>query len=584
MITLTVILLISVLGILWPWTIYPLVCRMFPVVQTRQQTWSGMLPRVSVLVPAYNEREHIAEKLESILSWDYPQSLLEVIVATDGSTDGTDEIVEIFADRGVRLIRARRNRGKAHALNQLFDEASGDLWLLSDASARLSKDALLEMVARMEDANIGCVVARYVPNQQDRRQASAYWSRETALKQLKSQRGLLMGAHGSGYMVRASLVEPLPNHLIHDDFIIPARIRAAGFGVAYCEAAVAVEASFDTSEQVLARAARIAWGNWQMFDRYRRWLRPTTGPFWWTFAGHKFAKTLVPFWIVSGAVSSLALIFLGASAIGSPAFASSAIVGALALGMFAVTYVRPLETAARTIAGSLAGSVRYWAGLPTPWGARSASLPQPPLGVRILKRAIDVLAGLFGLVLAAPVMLVVAVAIRLDSPGPVLFSQERVRTRIDGHEVTFRLYKFRSMVENAEQASGPVWATEHDPRITRVGRVLRQTRLDELPQLFNVLAGDMSLVGPRPERPHFTRELRAMIPGYDDRIQAIKPGITGWAQIHCEYDTSLDSVRRKLLYDLTYVAHLYSPVTYLLMELRILAKTVLVALTGKGAH
>ena len=153
----------------------------------------------------------------------------------------------------------------------------------------------------------------------------------------------------------------------------------------------------------------------------------------------------------------------------------------------------------------------------------------------------------------------------------------------DGEEEVFTMYKLRTMYIDAEARSGPVWACDNDPRITRVGRLLRKLRLDELPQLYNVLRGDMSLVGPRPERPHFTSKLRGLIPGYDDRVSALKPGITGLAQIRCGYDTSIDSVREKILHDLTYAAHLYSLPTYLRLELRILLETVVVALTGRGS-
>jgi lipopolysaccharide/colanic/teichoic acid biosynthesis glycosyltransferase len=211
-------------------------------------------------------------------------------------------------------------------------------------------------------------------------------------------------------------------------------------------------------------------------------------------------------------------------------------------------------------------------------------VPPPPLSIRAIKRTLDIVGALVGLTLAGPLMLVVAVLVRLDSPGPALFRQERVAAIEGQRELTFEMLKFRTMREDAESASGPVWAVEDDPRVTRIGRILRKTRLDELPQLINVLRGEMSLVGPRPERPHFTRELREAIPGYDDRIYTIKPGITGWAQINCEYDTSLESVRRKLIFDVAYMAHLYRPTRYLVMEAKILALTVLVALTGKGAR
>ena len=153
--------------------------------------------------------------------------------------------------------------------------------------------------------------------------------------------------------------------------------------------------------------------------------------------------------------------------------------------------------------------------------------------------------------LASPIMLVVAVLVRLTSPGPALFRQKRVGK----NDVEFTLYKFRSMYRDAEASSGAVWAKKDDPRVTRVGKWLRKLRLDELPQLFNVLKGDMSIVGPRPERPEFVAELARSIPYYRQR-HCVKPGITGWAQINHKYGDTIEDTIIKLGYDLYYIKNL----------------------------
>ena len=190
----------------------------------------------------------------------------------------------------------------------------------------------------------------------------------------------------------------------------------------------------------------------------------------------------------------------------------------------------------------------------------------------VLKRVVDVSAALIGLMVVAPAMALVALAIKLDSNGPVLYAQERVG-RFGG---IFKMYKFRSMRIDAE-ANGPVWAGgEDDPRVTPLGRMLRRTHLDELPQLFNVLAGHMSLVGPRPERPAFVEQLDREVPRYDERL-LIKPGMTGLAQVHYRYDQSIADVKRKLRFDLLYVKRMC-----LVLDLRILAWTCLVVVTGRG--
>lgn len=180
------------------------------------------------------------------------------------------------------------------------------------------------------------------------------------------------------------------------------------------------------------------------------------------------------------------------------------------------------------------------------------------------KRVFDVCVAALGLLLAAPVMLAVAAAVRLESRGPVIYRQKRVGQ--GGRE--FVLYKFRSMREDAEQGGRPQWARADDPRTTRIGGFLRRTRLDELPQLWNVLQGTMSFVGPRPERPFFVERLRSRIPFYDQR-HAVKPGLTGWAQVRFRYGSDETDATEKLRYDMFYIKH-----HSILLDLRILLETV----------
>lgn len=207
-----------------------------------------------------------------------------------------------------------------------------------------------------------------------------------------------------------------------------------------------------------------------------------------------------------------------------------------------------------------------------------------PRRVRFLKRCIDLLGATVGLVLLGPVMLLVGLAIRLDSSGPAIYRQRRQGGDGHGGKREFVMLKFRSMRQDAEAGTGPQWATAQDPRVTRVGRWVRKSRLDELPQLWNVLKGEMSIVGPRPERTPIIARLSPQIPGYEDRVGAFKPGITGWAQIHCGYDTSVETVRTKVAYDLAYAAHLYNLRSYLSIEVRIIVGTIGVILTGRGAQ
>lgn len=193
-------------------------------------------------------------------------------------------------------------------------------------------------------------------------------------------------------------------------------------------------------------------------------------------------------------------------------------------------------------------------------------------GREALKRTLDLVGSTAALMALAPIMAVVAVAVKWESRGPAFYRQERVGL---GGRV-FTIYKYRSMGMDAE-ADGPRWsAGDADHRITRVGAFLRKTHLDELPQFWNVLKGEMSLVGPRPERPCFVGELERLIPGYAQRY-AVKPGMTGLAQVHYRYDASLEDVKRKLWFDRIYIKRMC-----LGLDLRILAWTVAVVLCGKG--
>ena len=191
------------------------------------------------------------------------------------------------------------------------------------------------------------------------------------------------------------------------------------------------------------------------------------------------------------------------------------------------------------------------------------------LWLSMSKRVCDIVLSLIGLVLTLPMMVLVAIAVRMTSPGPALYSQTRVGK--DGKP--FTIWKFRSMNVDAEAATGAVWAQVHDPRVTPVGRFLRRTRLDEIPQLFSVLKGDMSVVGPRPERPEFVAELTERIPYYGQR-HVVRPGVTGWAQVRHPYGSSVNDTIEKLQYDLFYIKHM-SPGLDLFITLETV-KTVLV--------
>lgn len=217
---------------------------------------------------------------------------------------------------------------------------------------------------------------------------------------------------------------------------------------------------------------------------------------------------------------------------------------------------------------------RVWLGTVRPsWFVFSQGFRRSGL-IIVLKRTVDLCFGLVGLVLSAPVMLLVAIAIRLDSRGPILYRQERVGLR--GRR--FWVLKFRSMRVDAEEGEKAQWAQQDDPRATPLGKFIRKVRLDELPQFLNVLRGEMSFVGPRPERPVFVDMLREKIPYYDER-HSVRPGVTGWAQVQYPYGASVEDAYRKLEYDLFYLQNMSA-----LFDCAIVFQTVRIVLFGRGGR
>lgn len=213
------------------------------------------------------------------------------------------------------------------------------------------------------------------------------------------------------------------------------------------------------------------------------------------------------------------------------------------------------------------------AGLSPEWFMRLDGFRRDRI-VTFTKRLIDVFVSAVGLLLSAPITLITVLAIKLESSGTVLYCQERVGR----NEKVFTIYKLRSMVANAEAAGCPVWAAKEDPRITRVGRLIRKLRIDEIPQMFNVLKGDMSFVGPRPERPEFVQTLTTKIPYFELR-HSVKPGITGWAQICYPYSDNEQGSMEKLQYDLYYIKHMS-----VVFDLQIIFETLKVVFWGNGAR
>lgn len=199
-----------------------------------------------------------------------------------------------------------------------------------------------------------------------------------------------------------------------------------------------------------------------------------------------------------------------------------------------------------------------------------------------IKRLFDLLIASVGLLLTLPLFPFIALAIKLDSPGSVFYRQLRIGKAWPSHTELFEIIKFRTMIDDAESMSGMIWAKKGDARVTNVGEFLRKTRLDELPQFINVLYGEMSIVGPRPERPGFYQKLEDEIPFFAERTYGVAPGITGLAQVNQGYDTCIEDVRTKVGFDHRYALALDNPIAWLKMDIVIIFQTIWIMVSKQG--
>jgi lipopolysaccharide/colanic/teichoic acid biosynthesis glycosyltransferase/cellulose synthase/poly-beta-1,6-N-acetylglucosamine synthase-like glycosyltransferase len=565
----------------------------------------AVVPTVSVLIPAYQEAQHIRMKLENLAALDYPRDRLSLIVACDGCTDGTDQIAaETIAGPACAGLNAEVrsfavNRGKVAVLNEVITGINAEIVGLSDVTSSLAPDGLRRAVAHFADPTAGFVCPTYALRQAGSAGEAAYWAYQTGLKADEAALGSPMGAHGAFYLFRRDHWRPLPPDTINDDFILPMRIVLDGLRGIYDRSVVAYEEETSRPGDEFRRRVRIGAGNLQQAVRLFGLANPRRPGIAFTFLSGKALRAVVPFLLI---LILLCNVWLAIAS--GPVYRwilalqiAFYMLAALVIVTRRAAWPGPARWAAYFVEGHVAnllGSVRYLAGLDRGRWTRAAAMREGGADdvsaeqgfshpvVEVGKRTFDITVASLALAVLAVLYVPIAIAIRLDSKGPVLYRQLRVGRATPRYTELFRLIKFRSMRVDAEAATGPVWSAENDPRITATGRFLRKTRLDELPQCINVLRGEMSIVGPRPERPSFFSELEAEIPFYIERTYGLRPGITGLAQVNQGYDASVEDVRSKVLYDHAYAMHLMRPLDWLRTDLSIIVKTITVMAFGKG--
>lgn len=270
---------------------------------------TGPLPMVSLVVAAYNEASCIRQKLENSLALDYPADRFEVVIGSDGSTDGTDEVVRACADQRVRLSPAPR-AGKTTVLNRCIPSAQGDIIVLSDANTMIEPEAIRALVRHFEDPDVGAVCGKlrlYNPTKEDYEE-SAYWSYESLIKFYEGRRGAVVGANGGLYAIRRRLFTQLPPSTIVDDFVIPLRILEQGYKVVYEAGAVAHEETTEDYGKEFGRRARIAAGNFQSLRMVPGLLLPTAGFPAFAFWSHKLLRWCAPALMVVALLANLFLL------------------------------------------------------------------------------------------------------------------------------------------------------------------------------------------------------------------------------------------------------------------------------------
>ena len=597
----------SVATILYHHAVYPLLLSFAakflrkgikPVTQ-----WDGMYrPMVTIIMAAYNEAKYIEAKILNLAAITYHGQPIKIIIGCDGSSDTTAKIAaKTIVDcqhsiNSFELQSFEVNRGKVAVINDLISRTTSDIVALTDVTAQIPQDAVEKTVEYFRDKSVGVVCPGYELSNEIHAGEGAYWRYQSKIRIDEATLHSPMGAHGAFYAFRHNLWDILPPDTINDDFILPMSIVAKGYRAVYAPEIRILEREKTQGTQEFLRRIRIGAGNFQQSLRLWRLLSLKSPKLAFTFASGKALRSIMPLVLVVAFISNGILacnndsfysVLFTMQSIGYLVAVSSPFLMEAKIG--GKVFQRVIAWLAYLLRGYVAGLI----GILRPGLARKSFRNEGiaadsqdgyihPL-THIGKRTVDVIFGVLATLILCLIFIPVALIIKWDSRGPIFYSQIRVGRRTSRQSDLFYLTKFRTMRMDAESTTGAVWSKgKSDPRITRIGHFLRKTRIDELPQAISVLRGDMSIVGPRPERPAFFPKLEEAIPFYTERTYSIKPGITGLAQVNHGYDESIDDVRMKVLYDHTYAMRIARPIGWLKTDFGIIFKTLKVMASGRG--
>ncbi|PKH06238.1 sugar transferase [Moritella sp. Urea-trap-13] len=562
------------------------------------------LPKITIVMPVYNEAKHLGDKLSNLLMLDYPADKLKVVLGFDGCTDNSVDLARQYVDQfqlnniTLELDVAEDNHGKVHVINKLLmrHKSASDILVLSDVSALISIDAMQIFAHRMAEEGVGVVTGDYQLYEHGSKGEAHYWNYQRNIRKAESITGSIIGPPGALYAIKASLFEEIPVDTINDDFVFPMLLVSRGYRAVMDERISIVEMEATNTTNDFSRRTRIGAGNVQQVLRLRGLFSSKNGLTGFNFFSGKFLRTLMPFNLLALFVCTFFLTNSHSMVVANTAWflwlGQCCLYGGSALGLLfdAAPVKQPWASLYYIAVGYMAsfyGGIRYIFGLDRGTWIKISSDQQATSNfqkksVVIPKRFSDVLISIVALIIITPFVPLIALAIKLNSKGPVFYRQLRVGEIKNEYVEVFMLIKFRTMGVESESKSGPVWAQKQDTRVTSVGRFLRKTRIDELPQLINVLLGDMAIVGPRPERPVFCGKLEEKIPYYLERTHGVRPGITGLAQISQGADTCLEDVQNKLYWDHSYALSLTSFSRWLKADVMIILRTFLTMVTFKG--
>lgn len=516
--------------------------------------------------------------------------MYQLVLIDDGSTDNSLHLAQLALQKhpqlNIKIQAYPVNRGKVAVINQTVPTLEeGTILFFSDVSSSLSTNMLHRANQYFNLPSVGVFCPIFHLKKEALTGEKTYWSYQSAIKVKEAKLGTCIGYHGSGYAIRKSSWHRLEEKTINDDLVIPLQAISQGFVGVYDTESEAIENETSSEHLDWHRRIRIGAGNIQQIFLLSRLLKPRFGFIAWMFFSGKVIRTIMPWLLILVWLSNLYLANHGNSLFLCLWWAQNVVYLGVITNLFYKT--RLTELISYFVIGhaaSLCGLIYLFQLNKRKTWQRASQIrkknyihPVAFMG----KWIIDKISALFGVLLFVLLIPFIAIGIKISSRGPIIYKQLRVGQTTDTHTKLFYIYKFRTMIIDSETKKNR-WTGENDARVYPFGRFLRKTHLDELPQFLNILKGDMSLVGPRPERPSLFPYIIKHLPFYEDRLYWIKPGLTGLAQITYRYDKTIEDVKRKVAFDHAYAIYLTKPLMWLKTDFRILIKTVSLVFLGKG--